>query len=1092
MSDKLRPLPFRELLSWIAIEFGRRGEIFGIPQELFHRPRPDAPYVVEDFLGARLGTPIGPAAGPHTQLAQNIVSAWLTGGRFIELKTVQIMDELEIPRPCIDMEDEGYNVEWSQELRLAQSADEYIKAWVLVHVLPRLLGWGDVPFDTIFNMSVGYDLKGITSPPMLEFMDRLEDASDRIAELMEIVAASYPELAEVEVPSRVTNSVTLSTMHGCPPDEIEGIVEFLLTERKLHTFVKLNPTLLGKDEVIRILHDDLGFREIEVPDSAFEHDLAYERAVALIRRLKDVAQRQGLIFGVKLSNTLAVRNHKGTLPGEEMYLSGRALYPITMNLFLKLEREFDGELLVSYAGGADALNVADILASGALPVTAASDLLKPGGYARFGQYLETIERAMREAGAKDLASFSARALDNLARAAAEARRSPRYRRSARAPLPKVSSALEPFDCITAPCIEQCPVRQDIPDYIWWIAKGDPDRALEAILAKNPLPGVTGYVCTHLCETRCTRANYDEPLAIRELKRFAFEHGTPPSPTKWPPVGKRVAIVGAGPAGLTAAYFLALSGVAVTVFEARDRPGGMLQMVPVFRLPDEVIRKDVERILALGIDLRLSTPVERPPEELLAEGFDAVFLAAGAQREVQLAIPGIEGAGVWPSLALLEAVRRGERPELGERVLVIGGGDTAMDAARTAKRLSRGRVTVLYRRSRAEMPASPEELAGALEEGIELLELVSPVRVIREGDRLVGLECVRNELGEPGPDGRRRPVPIEGSEFVIPADSVIVAIGQQPDLSFLSGTKLELDRDSWVKVDPRTGRVTAGVYAGGDLVPGPHSVIAACGDGLKAARAICRELGIPFHEPQVPRPRPTPEEIVEIKRRRARRELRTRPAFLPPERRRGFELVESGFTWEEASREASRCLQCSLICDKCVEVCPNRANLTFIAEPVDWEVPVVALEGGALKVVAREAFRVSQGRQILHLHDFCNECGNCSTFCVHQGRPYVDKPRLFLNRDEFEGESGNAYFISGRTIYRREGGRELSLTLVEDGYRFEDDLVELELSPELEIRGWRVKQAFSGQLSLRPAAEMAVILRGARSSLPYLPVWDESG
>ena len=666
----MRPQPFEVLLDWILKQYRARREIFEIPEELFYRPRPDAPFVLQDFLGHRLGTPIGPAAGPHTQLTQNIVSAWLCGGRFIELKTVQVLDELEIPRPCIDMEDEGYNVEWSQELKLDQSAWEYIKAWVLIHILRRVLGFDKtVPLETIFNMSVGYDLAGVTSPPMVRFMDRLQDASAEIAELQAILAKRYPELADIEIPHRITSSVTLSTMHGCPPDEIENIARYLLEERDLHTFVKLNPTLLGKDEVMRILHDHLGFREIDIPDSVFEKDLKYDRAVELIRSLKQVAARRGLVFGVKLSNTLAMKNPRGVLPGEEVYMSGRALYPITMNLFLKLAREFDGDLAVSYAGGVDALNVVDVLASGAVPVTVASDLLKPGGYAKFHQYIENIETAMRKRGAKSLSDLSRDGLKNLERAAAEALRSVRYKKGYfRYGLPKVTSGLELFDCVVAPCVEQCGVGQDIPEYVWWIAQGDYDRALEAILAKNPLPGVTGHVCTQACQTRCTRNSYEEPVAIRALKRFAFEHGRfklEPAP----PTGKRVAIMGSGPAGLSAAYFLALSGVEVTIYEAKALPGGMMRLVPSFRLPDEVIQRDVERILSLGVDIRLSQPVTSP-EELLQSGYDAVFIACGLGREVPLAIEGVEGAGVWSALELLERVRAGARPDLGQKVVAV--------------------------------------------------------------------------------------------------------------------------------------------------------------------------------------------------------------------------------------------------------------------------------------------------------------------------------------------------------------------------------------------------------------------------------------
>ena len=356
MSDRMNVQPFDVLLNWMLTELEANQSIFGIHRSLFYVPRPDSPYAVENLFGHYLATPIGPGAGPHTQLAQNIVCAWLSGARFIELKTVQVMDELEIPRPCIDMEDEGYNVEWSQELKLEQSAGEYVKAWVLVHVLHRYLGFAG-PVGTIFNMSVGYNLEGIQSPPMTRFMDRLQDAAEEIAEIQAVLRQQFPQFGDVEIPAQITNNVTLSTMHGCPPDEIERIARYLLEGRGLHTFVKLNPTLLGRDVVMRILHDHLGFHEIEIPARVFEHDLQYARAVELIKALKKTATARGLTFGVKLSNTLAMANHKRTLPGDEMYMSGRALYPLTINLFHRLAQEFGGDLDVSFSAGADALNV---------------------------------------------------------------------------------------------------------------------------------------------------------------------------------------------------------------------------------------------------------------------------------------------------------------------------------------------------------------------------------------------------------------------------------------------------------------------------------------------------------------------------------------------------------------------------------------------------------------------------------------------------------------------------------------------------------------------------------------------------------------
>jgi len=1111
MSDTMKVQPFGVLLRWFLKELEEKESILGIHRSLFYAPASDTPYSTHMF-GHYLATPIGPAAGPHTQLTQNILAAWLSGGRFIELKTVQIMDELEIPRPCIDMEDEGYNVEWSQELKLDQSAWEYVKAWVLIRILRRLLGFEDSPFGTIFNMSVGYNMEGIQSAPMQRFMDRMEDASEEIGQIQALLKARFPQFVDIPIPTRLTNSVTLSTMHGCPPDEIEQIARYMLEERRLHTFVKLNPTLLGKEAVLGILHDHLGYRDIDIPDSVFAHDLQYDRAVALIRSLQQTAAERGLTFGVKLSNTLAMANHRDVLPGEEMYMSGRALYPVTMNLFHKLVQEFDGAspagpgqgLNVSYSAGADALNVATIMAAGARPVTAASDLLKPGGYSRFLQWLENLEASMVEQGAGSLDELASDRLATLEAAAADALENTRYKkRYFPFGLPKVESGLELFDCVVAPCIEQCAVCQDVPEYAWLIAQGEYDRALEVILHRNPLPGVTGYVCTHLCQTRCTRSNYDEPVLIRDLKRFATEHGTLadrgvgmgnaqsadlPTP--------KVAVIGSGPAGLAAAYFLSMNGVQVTIFEAREMPGGMLAIAPHFRLPPEVVGADIDRITALGAELKLNHRVDIPPEELLQDGFDAVYLATGFQEDAVLHIEGIEGEGVYTAIRFLEMVARGQKPDLGDRVLVIGGGNTAMDAARTAQRLTGKPSTIVYRRTQAEMPAEEEELRDLFDEGNELMELVSPSRVILAKGHAVALECVRNELGEPGPDGRRKPVRIEGSEFEIGAGngangsvSVILAIGQRPDIAFLEGGSINFRKDGAVVTDEDTRRTgMPNVYAGGDVTRGPDIIIGACADGRRAAEAICAQFGIEFEPPPTHPAALGKKEILQVKQARARKVEAHDPDLLPVEQRAGFDLVEQTLDEVAARAEGLRCLQCSTVCDKCVEVCPNRANYTYLIEPVQWRLPVVACQDGGLIVVGEEVFAVEQARQIVHVDDFCNECGNCATFCVHEGKPYTEKPRLFLKEGDFGQEEDNAFYIQDGTVRRREGGLEARLLVQEGGYTFENGHLRLRFS--IGEEGWNIgeselKEAFEGTLSLKEAAEMAVLLKGIRDSVPFL-------
>lgn len=1088
--------PFDALLTWILKELEQRESIFGIHRSLFWVPGKDNRLATPNMFGQYLATPIGPAAGPHTQLAQNIVCAWLSGGRFVELKTVQIKDDLEIPRPCIDMEDEGYNVEWSQELKLDQSADEYIKAWALVHILHRLLGFeGRFPQGTIFNLSVGYDFEGIRSAAMTRFMDRMADASVELEAIRAVLRRRFPGFADVAIPSRLSNNVTLSTMHGCPPEEIERIARYLLEERGLHTTVKLNPTLLGMDGVLKILRDDLGFHEIRIPAAVFEQDLKYERAVELIRSLKPAAARRNLTFGIKLANTLATANHKANLPSREVYLSGRALYPITMELFRRVAAEFKGDVNVSYSGGADALNVTAVLASGARPVTVASDLLKPGGYSRLLQYLENLDAEMRNRGAANLDELALARQANLERAAVDALVNPRYKKSAHpSPLPKVSSGLGLFDCVTAPCVDQCAVCQDVPGYAWLIASGENDRALEVILSRNPLPGVTGYVCTHLCQSRCTRSgsNYDESVAIRALKRYAAEKGRV-ALRAGRRAGRKVAIIGSGPSGLSAAYFLALNGIKATIFEARNEAGGMMRLAPVFRLPSSIIQEDVDRITGMGVEIKLSHPVSRPPEELLKDGFDAVYVASGFQKDTPLFVEGMQGQGIVGALDLLRRARRGDLVELGPRVVVIGGGDTALDAARVARRLTGHPVTVAYRRSGEEMPASEEDKQGAIEEGIILEELASPARVIRAEGRIAALECIRNKPGRRGADGRRQPIPIKGSEFQIAADSIIVAVGQSPDLTFLNGSAIRLEGDGSIAASRETGRAgPPRVYAGGDAVRGPESIIAACADGRRAAESICAEFGIRF---ELLSGRPTTlsaDEISKVKRMRARKEAQQKPEIISAAQRGGFVLIEATLSEEAARREASRCLQCSEFCDKCVEVCPNRANHTYFVSPASWQVPVLACREGVLEQTGETGFRIQQTRQIIHLHDLCNDCGNCATFCVHEGKPYREKPRLFFDRNDFERERDNAFHVDrvrGEWIIkRRERGKESQIVVGEsaDEIVFENDLLRAVLSSaDFRIRTMALKKPFQGAITMTEPAEMVVILKGILASLPFL-------
>jgi putative selenate reductase len=404
----LTPVPFDVLTSRLFRELAQKKAAFDLPVARFFQPA-SAPDLSLHMHGYCISTPFGPAAGPHTQLAQNIVLSWLAGGRAIELKTVQIKDDLNIPRPCIDMQTIGFNVEWSQELTLEQSLTEYVKASMLIDML-KVSGWYPGRGDTVFDMSVGYDFAGISSDRVRAFMAGLIDATPIIAGLRDQIPSELPFLRDVPFAARISDTVTLSTFHGCPPEEIETIAAFLMKEMGLHVVVKLNPTLLGRERVRDTLHDRLGYTELKVPDAAFDNDAKWDHAVNLVGRLGQLAQSLGRGFGVKFSNTLLVNNHKRFFPVTEkqMYLSGPPLHVLAMVLVARFRETFGDRFPISFSGGINANNFADAVALGLQPVTACSDLLKSGpysGYARGARYLTNLIKRMNQSRATDIDTF---------------------------------------------------------------------------------------------------------------------------------------------------------------------------------------------------------------------------------------------------------------------------------------------------------------------------------------------------------------------------------------------------------------------------------------------------------------------------------------------------------------------------------------------------------------------------------------------------------------------------------------------------------------------------------------------------------------
>jgi putative selenate reductase len=405
---ELRPIPFEHLLRRVLEEPERQGTLFDLPLRKVWRPRADVDVSVE-VHGHRVQSPVGPAAGPHAQLAQNIVLAWLGGSRVIELKTVQVLDELAIPRPCIDAATVGFNVEWSQELKLDDSLREYVAGSMLLRILrhldPQGLGAAASSSEPVFELSVGYDLKGLQSPAMRRYLERARDARELVEELRARIPPEHAALRDLDYRGDLISCVTLSTFHGCPPEEIEAIARYLMNEMGVDVIVKLNPTLLGFDEVSYLLHDRMGYHELAPRRAAFDGDLRWDDAIGLGRRLADEAARLGRSFGVKMTNTLVVENHKSFFAAKEMYLSGPPLHVLAMHCVERWRAAFGGEVPLSFSGGIDQHNFADAVACDLVPVTTCTDLLRPGGYGRLPRYLENLEEAMVDAGARDRDEF---------------------------------------------------------------------------------------------------------------------------------------------------------------------------------------------------------------------------------------------------------------------------------------------------------------------------------------------------------------------------------------------------------------------------------------------------------------------------------------------------------------------------------------------------------------------------------------------------------------------------------------------------------------------------------------------------------------
>ena len=965
MSDIMRPMSFDHLMTWILDEYESQQTIFG--QRRLARTEPAA---ARPIFGEKIETPFGPAAGPNTQLAQNIIASYVTGARFFELKTVQKMDGAELSacvnKPCILASDEGYNCEWSTELTVPQAFGEYVKAWVACKLLAREFGFGD-PDGFVFNMSVGYDLEGIKTPKVDSFINGMKDAS-ATPEFKEAIAwahANVDRFRHVDaafvdsITPHISDSITESTLHGCPPAEIERIATHLICEKGLNTYIKCNPTLLGYEYARKTL-DSLGFGYIAFDSHHFDEDLQWADAVPMMERLQRLSAERGVEFGVKLTNTFPVDVTRGELPSEEMYMSGRALYPLSLTLAKRIAEQFDGKVRISYSGGATANNIFGLVDAGIWPVTMATNELKPGGYARFVQVAEVLSH-QGDAG-KPFAGVDAAKVSALVDAALTGGD---YRKPIKPePDRHVLGELPLTDCFVAPCREDCPIRQDIPGYVQAVGEGRYADALNIILERNALPFTTGTICPHTCGNSCMRNYYEEHVHIRDLKlkaaEKAFDDVLGTLSARGHVTGRKVAIIGGGPAGLSAASFLSRAGVDVTVFERTSSLGGVVRhVIPGFRISNEAIDHDVELCSAYGAKFELGREVASAGE-LLAQGYTDVVVAVGAWAPGR---PALKSGKALDALEFLEAFKSDPASlDLGTDVVVVGGGNTAMDVARAAKRVPGVKnVRLAYRRTSRYMPADEEELTMALADGVEFLELLAP-DTLADGV----LTCDVMEPGEPDASGRRRPV-ATGQTREVPATAVIAAVGERVDGGVYAASGCELDEKGLPVVDATLQTSVPHVFAVGDCRRGPATVVKAIADAQVVARAIANASFDAQEASNIA------AEVAKVFSQRG------------------------NLCADCASTDKTRCLSCAAVCETCVEVCPNRANVA------------VSVPG------MRQA-------QIVHVDGMCNECGNCAVFCPYsQGRPYKDKLTLFWSREDFNDSTNEGWLPTKDGALVRLGG-----------------------------------------------------------------------
>lgn len=878
MSKQITPIPFRELLTWITTEYQQAGSVFGVakPFKATARKLP--------IFGGSIETPIGPAAGPHTQFAQNIIAAYFAGARFFELETVRAEVTAD-GNPTIDAEDECYHYGCPSPLTAEQAFDEYVKAWCACKIMAKVYGLGNVD-GFVFHMSVGGDLAELQSQPIDTFLNNMTDASGTAVfhECLDTLKEFFPEEADYigAISPCISHSVTLAADVQASAAAIEETAAYLMLEKHLHLFVKCAPTLLGC-EYARYMLAQLEYRYIQLDDRDFLGCMQYDEAIALFTRLQALSKEHDLEFGIKMGGSLPVAGKVGEEPVKK-YLSGKALYALTASLTYQLARDLKEQAIrISYSGGADAFHAAPLFECEIWPITMASTILKPGGYQRFTQIAYQLVPSMYGA----FGRINVHSLRQVAQSMISdmhlvklSQDTPNYKLDKPVPL---------LDCFTAPCKQVCPIGQDIPEYLELASKGKYVDALRVITETNPLPFITGCLCTHPCMDKCVRSHYDKPTNARFGKlliaRAAYDAYMETVETPAPAdTTAKVAVIGGGATGMSAAYFVGRAGIPVTLFERSDKLGGVVRHItPDSRISDEDVDKDAALMMKMGVDVRLNTGAPSVAE-LKAMGYTHIFIATGAWKHNTLDIP--RGNAI-PAFEWLRDFRAKKDVPLGH-VVVVGGGNVAVDVARAAVVAGATSSTLLYRRTRKYMPANHLEIEKALADGVQLAELSLPTE--KAGSKLL---CSKLVLGAPDASGRRSTIDL-GDFSLIPCDTIITALGESVHSDPFTENGIEVNETGY----PAFKTNLEGVYAGGAAIRRAADVV----EGIADAKAFAEIVIGEAHTYTIPA------------------ESRVEPATA---------IAKKGILCDMARTEGDRCLNCATVCQICADVCPNRANVAIV-------------------------------------------------------------------------------------------------------------------------------------------------------------------